>query len=235
MLGSSVTRLSEGVIYTRAGPEIGVAATKTYTTQLAVLSGITIRLGEYTGELSRKEASEYWDQLESVPRIIQGIVESKELQIKSLATQLAEKWSCFYLARGINVPTALEGALKLKELAYIHAEGYPAGESKHGPLALVEPGYPTIFIIPNNKLRAQTLSNLQEKKARGAWVITINEKEDTGTMREADYSIEILPTPNILTPLTYVVPLQLLSYYTAVARNLDVDKPRNLAKSVTVL
>jgi glucosamine--fructose-6-phosphate aminotransferase (isomerizing) len=157
------------------------------------------------------------------------------LQIKNLATQLAEKWSCFYLARGINVPTALEGALKLKELAYIHAEGYPAGESKHGPLALVEPGYPTIFIIPNNKLRAQTLSNLQEKKARGAWVITINEKGDTGTMREADYSIEILPTPNILTPLTYVVPLQLLSYYTAVARNLDVDKPRNLAKSVTVL
>jgi len=235
VLGSSVTRLSDSVAYTRAGPEIGVAATKTYTTQLAVLSGISILLGEHTGKLDNQEARAYWSHLEGVPKIMQADLEGLELAIKTLAGQLAQKWSCFYLARGINVPTALEGALKLKELAYIHAEGYPAGESKHGPLALVEDGYPTIFIMPNNKVLMQTRSNLQEKKARGAWIITINEAGDEGTMRAADYSIEILPTPNFLTPLTYVIPLQLLSYYTAVARKLDVDKPRNLAKSVTVL
>ncbi len=235
VLGSSVTRLSDGVVYIRAGPEIGVAATKTYTAQLTVLTAIAIQLGEYTGEQSAQEAKEFWVQLLESPKTVQETLETKEILIKSLAVKLANKQSCFYLARGINVPTALEGALKLKEIAYIHAEGYPAGESKHGPLALVEPGYPTVFIVPNNEVRAHTLSNLQEKKARGAWTITINEKGDEETMGNAEASIEILPTPNELTPLTYVIPLQLLAYYTAVARELNVDKPRNLAKSVTVL
>lgn len=235
VLGSSVTRLSEGVVYMRAGPEIGVAATKTYTAQLTVLTAIAIQLGEYTGEQSAQEAKEYWAQLWESPTTVQETLETKEIRIKSLAAELANKQSCFYLARGINVPTALEGALKLKEIAYIHAEGNPAGESKHGPLALVEPGYPTVFIVPNNEVRAHTLSNLQEMKARGAWTITINEKGDEETMGDAEASIEILPTPNELTPLTYVIPLQLLAYYTAVARELNVDKPRNLAKSVTVL
>ncbi len=234
VIDSAIPRESDIAVYTRAGPEIGVAATKTFTTQTLVLAWVTIRLGEEKGVLHRSEASELRKWLMDSPKIVSRVIADNEDSTRKLAEWMAAKGNAYYLSRGIGVPVAMEGALKLKEIAYIHAEAYPAGESKHGPIALVEPGYPVLFTIPcDERLEKLLLGNIQEMKARGAFTIGFA-PEDSGLADQLDYVFRLPRTHWILTPLTHTPPMQLLAYYTAVKRGYDPDKPRNLAKTVTV-
>ncbi len=234
VIDSAIPRESDVAVYTRAGPEIGVAATKTFTTQTLVLAWLTIRVGEETGVLDKNEADELRKWLVDSPRIVSRIIADTEDSARKLAEWMAGKGNAYYLSRGIGVPVAMEGALKLKEIAYIHAEAYPAGESKHGPIALVEPGYPVVFTIPADEyLEKLLLGNIQEMKARGGFTIGFV-PEDSSLIEQLDYVFRLPRTHWILTPLTHTPPMQLLAYYTAVKRGYDPDKPRNLAKTVTV-
>ncbi|MET1159370.1 MAG: glutamine--fructose-6-phosphate transaminase (isomerizing) [Thermoprotei archaeon] len=234
VVDSAIPRESDVALYTRAGPEIGVAATKTFTTQTLVLSWIAITLGEAIGKLTPSEANEYRSWLEKSGEIAASVISWSESLAKELAIWLSTKNSAYYLSRGIGLPIAMEGALKLKEIAYIHAEAYPAGESKHGPIALVEEDFPVIFTVPNHReLEKLLLGNIQEMKARGAIIIGIA-PETTILADQLDYWFKIPATHWILTPITHTPPQQLLAYHTAVKRGYDPDKPRNLAKTVTV-
>lgn len=235
VMGSSITRLSHVYIGTQAGPEVGVAATKTFTCQLAVLARLASTMGARRGVVDQGELNLISSALEGVPSLVSKCLTSTEGLVKSIALRYAHASSVYFLSRGINVATALEGALKLKEVSYIHAEGYPAGESKHGPIALVEEGFPCIFIISKGEARGRLLSNVMEMKARGASIVAIADEDDSEARSlSTDFIGVPAGLPEVLTPILYVVPLQLLAYYAAVARGNDPDKPRNLAKSVTV-
>ncbi len=234
VIDSAIPRESDISIYTRAGPEIGVAATKTFTTQTLVLSWLAISHAEALGYLTRNEAEELRDWLGKSSEIASKIIAWNESYALKLSEWISSRGNAYYLSRGIGVPVAMEGALKMKEISYIHAEAYPAGESKHGPIALVEENYPVLFVIPNHpELEKLILGNIQEMKARGAVIIGIA-SEDTSLRDQLDYWFKIPTTHWILTPITHTPPLQLLAYHTAVKRGYDPDKPRNLAKTVTV-
>jgi len=234
VVDSAIPRESDLAIYMRAGPEIGVAATKTFTTQTLVLAWLAVAFAEKLGSLTRTEAEEYRKFLSESGRVVATTIAWNESLVKELASWLMKKHSTYYLSRDIGLPVAMEGALKLKEIAYIHAEAYPAGESKHGPIALVEENYPVVFTIPSDEeLEKHLLGNIQEMKARGAVIIGVA-PENTSLSDQLDYWFKVPATHWILTPITHTPPQQLLAYYTAVARGFDPDKPRNLAKTVTV-
>ncbi|MEM4721491.1 MAG: glutamine--fructose-6-phosphate transaminase (isomerizing) [Candidatus Methanomethylicaceae archaeon] len=234
MLGSSITNLSDAYICTQSGPEIGVAATKTFLTQLVALDLLSLRLGLVSGRFSESEYLSITRELESLPSMVERIL-SRADKIRDLALKYSTKENVFFLGRGANVATALEGALKLKEISYIHAEGYPAGESKHGPISLVEPNFLCVFVAPRDKTRNRIIGNIMEMKARGAEVFSVITDGDEELKEVSDEYFEVPQAHEILYPVLCTVPLQLLAYYAATFRGFDPDKPRNLAKSVTVL
>ncbi len=232
VVGSTSTREADSVLYTRGGSEIGVASTKTFTTQLAALCLLAIGLGLGRQGADGIDMNALRAQLAHIPSLIKETLQ-KDAEIKALAATLVHAQSVLYLARGINYPIALEGALKLKEISYLHAEGYPAGEMKHGPIALIEKGLPVVIVAPSNDLFEKTVSNIEEVKARGGRIIALTDAP--ALLRDkADDIIEVPPTHPLLSPFIYAVPLQLLAYHVGVLRGCDVDQPRNLAKSVTV-
>lgn len=231
-VGSSLARLSHAGVYTHAGPEIGVASTKAFSSQIIVFAMIALQIAQKRATLPEKEWSEVVEQLEIIPDKIQKILDNIKT-IEEIAYKYSEASNFLYLGRGVNFPLALEGALKLKEISYIHAEGYPAAEMKHGPIALVDANMPSIFIATGDYLDKIT-SNIQEVKARRGKVIAIVDEENRSVAPIVDHIIEVPATHPMLTPLLTVLPLQLLAYYIATFGGKDVDKPRNLAKSVTV-
>ncbi|MBN2202161.1 glutamine--fructose-6-phosphate transaminase (isomerizing) [bacterium] len=231
-VGSSVARETAAGVYLHAGPEIGVASTKAFTSQVAVLSLIALALGRMTS-LSNDEGRLMVQELLSIPDKIRTILAQTD-RIQALARKMKEKRHALYLGRGFNYPVALEGALKMKEISYIHAEGYPAAEMKHGPIALIDEDMPVVFLAVKDPVYEKVLSNIQEVKARGGWVIAVVNSGDRDAARNADEVIEIPETVQPLSPMLTVIPLQLLAYHTAVLKGCDVDQPRNLAKSVTV-
>jgi len=233
VVGSSIARETDAGSYIHAGPEIGVASTKAFTSQLTVLALMALHLGHHKGLLSEDYFRKLLVELESVPQKIAKIL-AKDEQIKYIAAEIKNASNALYLGRGYNFPVALEGALKLKEISYIHAEGYPAAEMKHGPIALIDMYMPVIVIATNKSAYEKVVSNIQEVKARKGVVIAVVTEGDTTIKDLADYIIEIPEIEEPLTPLLSVVPLQLLAYHIAVMRGCDVDQPRNLAKSVTV-
>jgi glucosamine--fructose-6-phosphate aminotransferase (isomerizing) len=234
VMGSSITRTADHFIYTLAGPEIGVAATKTFVVQITTLALLGLSLAEIRGICDASEIQELRNQLMNIPLDIEQIIEKQEDYIKTTADLLARKPNFLFLGRGINTPTAMEGALKLKEISYIHAEAYPAGESKHGPIALVEPDFPVVFIAPSDNTLDRLLGNVMEMKARGACIISVTDNNKIQGLSDYIFSIP-QGIASIFTPILNVIPLQLFSYYAAIKRNFNPDKPRNLAKSVTVL
>ncbi|MHA1260632.1 MAG: glutamine--fructose-6-phosphate transaminase (isomerizing) [Candidatus Freyarchaeota archaeon] len=235
VVGSTVSRLSDLTLYTQAGPEIGVAATKTFIVQLASLALISLKLGDIRGHLNSSEAVQLREELFQTPKIVEKTIKKQENVIKGVAHEYAYNHNFLFLGRGISTTTAMEGSLKLKEIAYIHSEAYPAGESKHGPIALIEPGFPVVFITPPDETRKKIIGNIMEMKAREAAIISVAEEKDNEIETLSDKTISVPPIPPIFSPITYVVPLQLFAYYAATKRGYDPDKPRNLAKSVTVL
>jgi len=233
VVGSSISRESHAGAYTHAGPEIGVASTKAFTTQITVLTMIALRLAKAKGTLSTSDFHRYLQELEIIPEKVKEALETNE-RTKEVAATFKEAQNCLYLGRGYNFPVALEGALKLKEISYIHAEGYPAAEMKHGPIALIDEQMPVIVIAPKQGHYDKIVSNIQEIKSRSGRIIAVVTKGDTQVRELADYVIEIPETSDALSPLITTIPLQLLSYHIAVMRGCNVDQPRNLAKSVTV-
>ena len=235
--GAQIPRESDAVLYTRAGPEIGVAATKTFLAQIAATQLVGLALAGAKGTKYSDEVAREFDALESMPPLIERVLDVVE-PVRALARDIAGSKAVLFLGRHVGYPVALEGALKLKELAYMHAEGFPAGELKHGPIALIEDGLPVVVVMPSPRgrqvLHAKLLSNIQEIRARGARTIVIAEEGDTAVRPYAHHLIEVPPTPTLLSPLVTTVPLQVLAAEIAQARGYDVDKPRNLAKSVTV-
>lgn len=231
--GSSIARAARAGIYTHAGAEIGVASTKTFTTQVAVLVMLALKLGRRRGTLSRTRFSELLAELTDLPAKIQAILRQAD-QFQYLAQVCKAAKHFLYLGRGYNYPIALEGALKLKELSYVHAEGYPAGEMKHGAMALIDQDMPVLCMATQDETYAKTISNMQEVKARKGRIVALVTEGDVQAARLADYVIKVPATYPALMPIVSVVPLQLFAYYMAVARGCDVDQPRNLAKSVTV-
>lgn len=235
VVDSAIPRESDLTIYTKAGPEIGVAATKTFTTQVATLSYLAIKVGQAKGLLKEGEANEMIQWLKRTPDLVSRVISVHEAKVRSLARRLMNKQSAFYLGRGIGLPVSMEGALKLKEVAYIHAEAYPAGESKHGPIALVEEEFPVIFTILG-RIDAELLkSNIEEMNARYAWTIGVVPKNIEELIKLLKEPIKMPVMNEYIAPIVYIVPYQLLAYYTAVTRGYDPDKPRNLAKTVTVV
>jgi len=232
-VGSSIARITDAGSYIHAGPEIGVASTKAFTGQVTVLALMAINLGYERGRIPRSYYLQLIGELERIPQKVQTILEKNE-QIKFIAGEIKDISNALYLGRGYNFPVALEGALKLKEISYIHAEGYPAAEMKHGPIALIDENMPVIIIANNKSAHEKIVSNIQEVKARKGKVIAIVTEGDTIISEIADYVIEIPETDEPLSPLLSVIPLQLLSYHVALMRGCNVDQPRNLAKSVTV-
>ncbi|HEY0554237.1 MAG TPA: glutamine--fructose-6-phosphate transaminase (isomerizing) [Thermoanaerobaculia bacterium] len=231
VVGSQATRISEGVIYTHAGPEIGVASTKAFTTQLVALYLLALYLRQ-----SRQGTVErhYLDALTRLPQAVDEVIRGQEAHMDELARKYHRSKNFLYLGRGINYPIALEGALKLKEISYIHAEGYPAGEMKHGPIALIDENLPVVAIATGDQLAEKTKSNMQEVKARDGIVIAVTDRDPEELGGVADDVIEVPTVSPLLQPIVNVVPLQLLAYFIGVRRGADVDQPRNLAKSVTV-
>ena len=230
---SAIPRASELVCYTRAGAEIGVASTKAFTTQLAALFQLTVVLGKLHGRIDAAQEADYLEQLRFLPGSVQHAL-NMEPQIAAWAERFARKSSALFLGRGLHYPIALEGALKLKEITYIHAEAYPAGELKHGPLALVDEDMPVVVIAPNDSLLEKVKSNMQEVRARGGELFVFADQDSNFV--ESD-GVHVIRTPRhigVLSPIVHTLPVQLLAYHTALARGTDVDKPRNLAKSVTV-
>lgn len=233
VVGSSISRESHAGAYTHAGPEIGVASTKAFTTQITVLTMLALRLAQAKGTLTQTEYHTYLQELEIIPEKVKEALETNE-KTKEIAGVFKDAPNCLYLGRGYNFPVALEGALKLKEISYIHAEGYPAAEMKHGPIALIDELMPVIVIAPKQGHYDKIVSNIQEIKSRSGKIIAVVTKGDTQVRELADYVIEIPETSDALSPLITTIPLQLLSYHIAVLRGCNVDQPRNLAKSVTV-
>lgn len=233
VIGSSIARLTDCGSYIHAGPEIGVASTKAFTSQLVILSLMALNLGHRKGTINESSFRKLLTALESLPSKVERILKLNE-KIKYIASEIKDSQHALYLGRGYNFPAALEGALKLKEISYIHAEGYPAAEMKHGPIALIDEHMPVIVIATNESAREKIESNIQEVKARKGIVIAVITEGDYKLRDMADYAIEIPETEEPLSPLLSAIPLQLLSYHIAVMRGCDVDQPRNLAKSVTV-
>lgn len=233
VVGSSISRETHAGAYTHAGPEIGVASTKAFTTQITVLTLIALRLAKVKGTLTNSDFHRYLLELEMIPEKIEEALASNE-EVKKIAEIYKDANNCLYLGRGYNFPVALEGALKLKEISYIHAEGYPAAEMKHGPIALIDEHMPVIVVAPKLGHYDKVVSNIQEIKSRSGKIIAVVTKGDTQVKELADHVIEIPSTSEALSPLLTTIPLQLLSYHIAVMRNCNVDQPRNLAKSVTV-
>src|SRR5712664_3463709 len=233
VVGSSLARESDTVVYTRSGPEIGVASTKAFTSQLAVLAVFAIHVARAQGTLSAREARTLVETLAEAPALMRAALDTDK-RVAELARLIYESSNCLYLARGVNVPLALEGALKLKEISYIHAEGYPAGEMKHGPIALIDGTMPVVVLAPRDSLYDKMLGCIEEVKARHGVVIALATEGDETTAERADHVIPCPAAPELVQPMVLAVPLQLLAYHVAVLRNCDVDQPRNLAKSVTV-
>jgi glucosamine--fructose-6-phosphate aminotransferase (isomerizing) len=232
VVGSSIARESDAGVFIHAGPEIGVASTKAFTSQLTVLALLTIFIARSKG-MSREKGIELVQELKRLPEKVQTIL-SESKKIEELAREFKDTKNFLYLGRGYNFPAALEGALKLKEISYIHAEGYPAAEMKHGPIALIDENMPVVFIAPHDRTYEKIMSNIQEVKARSGKVIAIVNDEEENIRQLSDYRICVPTTIDLFTPILAVIPLQLLAYYFAVARGCNVDQPRNLAKSVTV-
>ncbi|WP_312785480.1 glutamine--fructose-6-phosphate transaminase (isomerizing) [Stenotrophomonas indicatrix] len=230
---SAIPRASELVCYTRAGAEIGVASTKAFTTQLAALFQLTVVLGKLHGRVDAAQEADYLEQLRFLPGSVQHAL-NMEPQIAAWAERFARKSSALFLGRGLHYPIALEGALKLKEISYIHAEAYPAGELKHGPLALVDEDMPVVVIAPNDSLLEKVKSNMQEVRARGGELFVFADQDSNFNESEGVHVIRTPRHAGVLSPVVHTIPVQLLAYHTALARGTDVDKPRNLAKSVTV-
>ncbi|MDD3791530.1 MAG: glutamine--fructose-6-phosphate transaminase (isomerizing) [Candidatus Bathyarchaeota archaeon] len=235
VIGSTLTRISRVYIGTQAGPEIGVAATKTFTSQLSVLAQLALKLSKKRGKISQDEMDTLAEKLSQLPEIVDAIVRTQEEKIKYIAKKYANSKVFFFLGRGISTATAYEGRLKLMEIAYIPSIAFPAGESKHGPISLIENGFPVIFTCPKDDSHKTVIGNIMEMKARGAHIISIIEEDDTAIKSLSDDYIEVPKgIPPVLSPIPFVVPLQLLAYYTALEKGFDPDMPRNLAKSVTV-
>lgn len=230
---SAIPRASELVCYTRAGAEIGVASTKAFTTQLAALFQLTVVLGKLRGKVTPAQEADYLEQLRHLPGSVQHAL-NLEPQIAAWAERFAPKSDALFLGRGLHYPIALEGALKLKEISYIHAEAYPAGELKHGPLALVDADMPVVVIAPNDVLLEKVKSNMQEVRARGGELFVFTDQDSHFSESEGVHVIRTPRHVGVLSPIVHTIPVQLLAYHTALARGTDVDKPRNLAKSVTV-
>lgn len=234
VVDSSIARFSDAGAYTHAGPEIGVASTKAFTAQLTILSLLALKLGKHNGNLSNLDFMKLITELDAIPKKIEKVLESTHEYVKSIAKNFVESPNFLYLGRGYNFPAALEGALKLKEISYIHAEGYPAAEMKHGPIALIDENMPIVIIAPKKGHYDKIVSNVQEIKARKGQVIAVVNKGDEQVSSMANYIIEIPETSECFSPIVASIPLQLLAYYIAIYRGANVDQPRNLAKSVTV-
>ena len=237
VVGSMVTREAEGTIYTHAGPEIGVASTKAFTSQLVALQLFALYLAQVRNRLTREEARRQIRALLELPKLLERTLKTSS-QVEEIASKLHTRTDFLYLGRGINFPIALEGALKLKEISYIHAEGYPAGEMKHGPIALIDESVPVVAIVPRDEVFDKMLGNIQEAKARGGSIVAVTtdgqDKLSCVLNPSTDFILSLPQTTPVLTPIVMVLPLQLLAYHIAVRRGCDVDQPRNLAKSVTV-
>jgi glucosamine--fructose-6-phosphate aminotransferase (isomerizing) len=237
VVGSMATREADGTLYTHAGPEIGVASTKAFTCQLVALYILAMYLGQVRGTMTEEQRKKHIAELLRLPTILDEVLKTSK-QIEDIANRFSTRTDFLYLARGINYPIALEGALKLKEISYIHAEGYPAGEMKHGPIALIDEKMPVVAIAPGDHVYEKMLGNIQEVKARGGSVIAITTAGDDTVWRmlngNTDSIVSLPDVPPELAPVVITIPLQLLSYHIAVRRGCDVDQPRNLAKSVTV-
>ncbi|MDR2279796.1 MAG: SIS domain-containing protein, partial [Gordonia sp. (in: high G+C Gram-positive bacteria)] len=235
--GAQIPRESDAVLYTHAGPEIGVASTKCFLAQIAAAYMVGLALAQAVGTKYQDEVVREFEALEQIPAAVEKVLEQME-PVRDLARSFASSDTVLFLGRHVGYPVALEGALKLKELAYIHAEGFAAGELKHGPIALIEDGLPVIIVMPSPTGRAllhsKMVSNIREIQARGATTIVIAEPDDAAAAAVADHLIPIPPTPTLLQPLVSTVPLQVFAATVAQERGYDVDKPRNLAKSVTV-
>jgi glucosamine--fructose-6-phosphate aminotransferase (isomerizing) len=232
-IGSQAMRIADGYISMQVGPEIGVASTKAYTAPLVDLYMLAILLGEYRGTIDEKQRRQLVEDLRLVPDLA-GRCLDQEPEVKRLAEHLQDAQNALYLGRGVNMPTAYEGALKLKEISYIHAEGYPAGEMKHGPIALIDSGLPVVVIAPRDPWYEKMFNQIEQAKTRGGQVIAVATEGDEQIHLHADHVLYVPETPWMLSPVTTVIPLQLLAYHIAALRGLDVDQPRNLAKSVTV-
>lgn len=233
VVGSSIARATDAGSYTHAGPEIGVASTKAFTAQITILALMALTLAKKKGSINKTRYQELLNQLDDVPNLVEKVLKTND-QIKEIAALYKDAHNFLYLGRGYNFPVALEGALKLKEISYIHAEGYPAAEMKHGPIALIDENMPVVAIATRKGSYHKVVSNIQEVKARNGNIIGIVTEGDTAVKEMAQHVIEIPETDEFLDPLISVIPLQLLSYHIAVMRGCDVDQPRNLAKSVTV-
>jgi glucosamine--fructose-6-phosphate aminotransferase (isomerizing) len=233
VLGAAATRMSDGVIYTNAGPEIGVASTKAFTTQLTAFYLLSLYVRQLRGD-DRDDIRYAMHELSTIPHKIEHLLKTQEKKIQQLANRYHTSQDFLFLGRGVHYPIALEGALKLKEISYIHAEGYPAGEMKHGPIALIDENMPIVAIATHTPVYEKVVSNLQEAKARDGKLIVICDEGDEEMQKFADEFIEIPWTIEPLQPILAVIPTQLLAYYIALRRGADVDQPRNLAKSVTV-
>ena len=233
VVGSSIARETDAGAYTHAGPEIGVASTKAFTTQITVLTLMALRLARAKGTISSSEFRHHLLELEMIPKKVEKVLESND-HIKYIAEIYKDVHNFLYLGRGYNFPVALEGALKLKEISYIHAEGYPAAEMKHGPIALIDENMPIVVIATKKGHYEKVVSNIQEIKSRKGKIIGIVTEGDTDVRELADHVIEVPETLESLSPLLTTIPLQLLSYHIAVLLGKNVDQPRNLAKSVTV-
>lgn len=234
VVDSSISRFTDAGAYTHAGPEIGVASTKAFTSQLTILSLLALKLGKHNGNLSNVEFMKFITELNALPKKVEEVLSTTHDLVKEIAKDFVDAQNFLYLGRGYNFPAALEGALKLKEISYIHAEGYPAAEMKHGPIALIDENMPIVIIAPKQGHYEKVVSNVQEIKARKGKVIALVNKGDVQVATMADYVIEFPETSECFSPIVASVPLQLLAYYIAVYRGANVDQPRNLAKSVTV-
>jgi len=233
VIGSEASRMADGVMYMRAGLEIGVAASKTFTSQMVLHYLLALYLGQIRGTVPKDRMRQLLQDLVELPNLVGQVLENGA-DYEALANEYFKRENFLYLGRGINYPIALEGALKLKEISYIHAEGYPAGEMKHGPIALIDERMPVVAIAVKDKVYEKMISNIEQVKARGGTVIALATEGDENIARKADHVLYIPQTSPLLTPVLAVIPLQLLAYHIAVRRGCDVDQPRNLAKSVTV-
>jgi len=235
VIGSTLTRVSRVYVSQQSGPEIGVAATKTFTSQLSVLAQLALRLAKKRGKISQDEMDYLAEKLEELPETVERIIETQEEKTRAIAHKYRDSRIFFFLARGINTATAYEGRLKLMEVAYVPALAFPAGESKHGPISLIEPGFPVLFICAKDGTRKTLIGNIMEMKARGASILAVLEEDDEQVKTLADDYIEVPKgIPEVLSPIPYIIPLQLLAYYMALEKGHNPDMPRNLAKSVTV-
>ena len=234
VLGSTAARESDGTLYIQAGPEIAVASTKAYTAQMVASYLLALRLALANGNMTLDEVQKHFHEFEQLPDLMREVL-SRRWQDKQAAARFRDKTSSLFLGRNVSATTAYEGALKLKEISYLHAEAYPAGEMKHGPIALIEGGFPVVAIVPADHVHDKTVSNIQECLARGAVVVGVATDGDEGVAAQVEHVLWVPPLPDeLLVPVVAIVHLQILARYVALARGRDVDKPRNLAKSVTV-